>query len=230
MKNLILSAIGASRRLATLCALSLLTLTVNAADWDTQLWTTARLIHPVSEEASFSVMAQGRFDNDVTETDITLLELSAGMNVNPSVWIGGGYERFRILGSDIENRVWQEVAMPLQIGDVKISNRVRLEGRYIRTFDGPIFRVRYKTGYTKPLGDNGRYLGLSNEIFFHLNDEGRGPPDGFEQNRLGAAMGFRLGKHLRVETGYQWRYFVTREFYRNDHLFLVNLFWNTLGN
>ena len=61
-------------------------------------------------------------------------------------------------------------------------------------------------------------------LFTNLNDRGEGPVDGFEQNRLRAAIGSRLFGRIRAETGYEWQYADRRSGgFVNRHVFLIEL-------
>ena len=96
---------------------------------------------------------------------------------------------------------WQP-AGPLP-GDLVIKNRIRLDERFRSDVDGVIARLRYRLRTTRHIA-SGLYLTVSNEIFANLNDQGSGPPQGFEQNRLRVAPGYEIMPGLRVEFGYEW--------------------------
>ena len=108
-------------------------------------------------------------------------------------------------------------------GDLVIKNRVRLDERFRSDAEGVIARLRYRLRTTRKIA-SGWYLTVSNEVFVNLNDQGSGPPQGFEQNRLRLAPGYVIVPGLRAEFGYEWHAVASRgrpDEYR--HLFFINL-------
>lgn len=213
----------------TAVLLSVLACPARATDSDGQLWSTGRINHPIGERFDLSFLAQGRFSDDIGESDAWLLRPALGYRLWESVWLGVGYDYFRLVGRGDENRFWQEVALPLRFGDFIMGNRLRIEQRWIEGASGVVARARYRIRCAHPIASTPAYLVFANEVFVNLNDRGQGPKQGFEQNRLGAGLGFHLGPHVRAEVGYQWRYLDGRSADRNDHILAINLFLDTRG-
>ena len=108
-----------------------------------------------------------------------------------------------------------EFAYKQKLKRVTFDHRYRAEARFfhktnlLRTqlddgFGFGNFRFRYKLQVTIPLYKvaNNRYLKLilSNEI--HLNAGKNIKTNVFDQNRLGALLGYRFNKNVRIEAGY----------------------------
>lgn len=85
-----------------------------------------------------------------------------------------------------------------------------MDQRFVEGVGGVVLRGRYRLRATHPVGSARWYLAGSDEAFVNLNDRGEGPIDGFEQNRLRGAFGWR-GKRWRIEAGYEWQYARRRE-------------------
>ncbi|MGF1510106.1 MAG: DUF2490 domain-containing protein [Myxococcota bacterium] len=203
--------------------------TAYGAESDGQLWATGRVNVPIGERLALSMFAQGRIADDISASDVWLLRPAIGYRVWESVWLGAGYDYFRLIDRGDEHRFWQEVALPFQFGDFVMSNRVRVEERWISDLDGVLVRARYRNRCAHPLAETPLYLVFANEVFVNINDLGSGPQHGFEQNRLAGGVGVHLGSLLRSEVGYQWRYLDRRGPDRNDHILTISFFLDTRG-
>ena len=81
-------------------------------------------------------------------------------------------------------------------------------------------------GDTRPLGTRGAYLTLGDEIFYAASAIDNLLEQGFTQNRIGGAVGMRIGSSARLELGYQWAYVDSGFVSRGDHLIQFNLIWD----
>lgn len=200
-----------------------------SAETDGQLWATGRINHPIGERFALSLLAQGRFDDEISESDLWLIRPAVAYRLWEAVWVSVGYDYVRFVDRFDENRFWQEVALPLRFGPFVLGNRLRIEQRWIEGVGGLVARTRYRVRGAHPISSTRAYLVASNEVFLNLNDQGTGPRSGFEQNWLFGGLGLLLGSHARAEVGYLWRYFDGRRRNRNDHVLGINLFLDTRG-
>lgn len=210
-------------------SLSILSLPADATESDEQLWATGRVHHPIGQRFAVSFLAQGRFADDMSESDAWLVRPAVDYRLWESVFVGAGYDYFRLIGRSEENRFWQEAALPLRFGDLVVGNRARIEQRWIEGVSGVVARFRYRIRCAHPIARSPAYLVFANELFVNLNDRGEGPKQGFEQNRLGGSLGIHVGRRVRAELGYQWRHLDLRSSEKNDHVLTLNLFVDTRG-
>lgn len=128
----------------------------------------------------------------------------------------------------LEHRVWEQYNLKLTAGRIEINNRVRLEQRFLEASRGFDFaqRFRYYIRSQLPLVNRenftkGIYVALQNEIFLNIQNKEAANNRFFDQNRLYGFLGYRFSKKLDVETGYLFRYRITKEAQRNHIVQLV---------
>jgi hypothetical protein len=106
--------------------------------------------------------------------------------------------------------------------------RLRVEQRFFADADvGHRFRQRFRLTYAIP--ETEFYLICFDELFIHLNNLNHSAREsqvqqGINQNRLYAGLGYKINKHVNVDTGYQLQY--VNNFGRPDlfnHVWLTNV-------
>lgn len=103
-----------------------------------------------------------------------------------------------------ENRLWQQVNVKQQLGNVQFQQRFRLEQRFIDTLFRQ--RVRYRTQIIIPLQSS--YLEKGKGLFLNINEElflgfGKGIQKNIlDQNRFISAMGYRFTPDFNIQFGY----------------------------
>lgn len=124
----------------------------------------------------------------------------------------GSYNR----GSEdaIEHRVWQQYVASYRLASINVSQRLRLEQRFIGRPGAPDVyadRFRWFTRMQLPLRAaepyvNGPFLALQNEAMVNLSHRSDLNGQFFDQNRAYVAAGWRLNPTTDVEVGYlnQW--------------------------
>lgn len=108
-----------------------------------------------------------------------------------------------------EHRIYQEALLRHPLGErVRLRHRLRLEQRWVEDHD---FRTRFRYGLFMDIPLNNTqiiqgtwYLAFYNEVFVNLEKNiGNGRRvKTFDRNRLYAALGYGLGKKLRLQAGY----------------------------
>jgi hypothetical protein len=190
-------------------------------------WDAISLELPVSDKVKASLDLQGRLNQNITSKDQLFIRPSIGYQVTPHVSLWQGYTwapKFND-GMRNENRVWQQVLFEHSYKDIAITNRIRLEERFIANVPGTSVRGRHLFRLSKPFGHHKKwYLLTSNEFFVNINSKMGGPQSGFDQNRSFIGLGRKLTRHVSVEAGYQLQYVNERDTPDNlNHIGLVNL-------
>ena len=139
-------------------------------------------------------------------------------------WEREGAER----SFEIEHRVWQQFVLESKLSKTEVTNRLRLEQRFLQTEKDFDFaqRLRYYLRFQIPFSSGtefkrGAFLGLQNEIFFNIHNKEAVNNRLFDQNRALAGIGFRFSEALDVEAGYLFRYQIEEERLRNHILQLT---------
>jgi hypothetical protein len=104
-----------------------------------------------------------------------------------------------------EQRMFQQSAVETPRGElpVHLTNRTRVEERWIEKADGVSVRLRHMLRATYPLDEAERWSRAAyDELFVTLNEPSGGPRAGFDQNRGFFGVSRKLGGHVTVEAGY----------------------------
>lgn len=118
-----------------------------------------------------------------------------------------------------EHRIYQQLAFSNRLGEVNFSHRYRLEQRFLESPAGEKdtqHRMRYLLRLTYPLGSEW-FLTAYDEIFINLQEPL------FGQNRLYAAVGYKLNSAISLEMGYLKNHFTGVNYDR----FQLGIWWNT---
>ena len=107
----------------------------------------------------------------------------------------------------VEHRLFQEISSVHIGSDLKFSNRLRFEQRFLEGVSEASLRGRYQSGIQKPLGFvSGLSLSFYDEVFFNFNDIETSAPKGFEQNRAFAGFNYQISSSLSFDFGYLNQY------------------------
>jgi hypothetical protein len=144
-----------------------------------------------------------------------------------------------------EHRIWEQLTWNDNIGRVGLNHRMRLEQRFVGRIDQKaatrdvsdylyMNRFRYQLRGTLPLKkktitDKTWYLAAFDEIFIGFGKNVN--QNIFDQNRIGALLGYQPNKSFRVEGGYfnqtvqQGGLVTAREVFQYNHGLIVNLYY-----
>jgi len=201
-----------------------------ASESDIQLWPSLALNHGFGDHFGGHFIIRGRFTDDVSETKDYLLRPFVTWQPIHAVTLDLGYDYLHSFTSTSENRIWQAAQHQLEWREFNVSNRIRLDERFVEDVDGVVLRFRYRLRAIHPLWSSRFYAAISDEVFANVNDQGEGPTYGFEQNRLRFALGARFAHGLRIESGYEYQYVLSRSGTQtNTHTFLIEVSLDT-GN
>ena len=116
------------------------------------------------------------------------------------------YGEFPVKNAFPEHRIWEQAQFKMELGKFNVFNRYRLEQRFIGDASTGQFqpsrfenRMRYMVRVNRPIGEK-FYINAFDEIFVNFGKNiGRNI---FDQNRIGANVGYKLNKKVAVELGY----------------------------
>ena len=180
----------------------------------------------VSNKFGLHTEYQWRRDNIIINWQQSLLRVGVNYNLNARVLFRVGYawiETFPYgeypingFGKDFsEHRIFQMVQLSHKEGVVGFSHRFMLEQRFVGRYSSaneitedefPLLnRLRYMIRLQFPLKgeeikDKTPFIALYDEIFVGFGENVNA--NIFDQNRLGALLGYRFNKNVRIEAGY----------------------------
>jgi hypothetical protein len=171
---------------------------------DLQLWTVVTVDQKIVDRLEGGIQTRVRLIDDVSLARDVLVRPFLGWQVSDRFDLDLGYDYLHALKSEFlsEHRIWQmaEYRMPIERFDLR--GMARLDQRFVEDVSGVVVRLRFRARATFELSPS-LYLATSDEVFLNLNDRGAGPPQGLEQNRVRAGLGWTW-KRARIEAAYEW--------------------------
>lgn len=183
-------------------------------------WFTTIITPQITKKVSGHIEYQYRRENWVTNWQQSLLRAGINYKFNPQVTghIGYGwiltypYGEFNISGiakTFPEHRVYEQLVLSTTIGKVSLSQRFRLEQRWVGKYksissDGVdnwtyLDRVRYMLRADIPVYKKS-YFGMYDEIFIGF---GKNVGENiFDQNRICLLAGYKFNDAIKLEAGY----------------------------
>ena len=199
-----------------------------AADSDGQAWTMFAAQGHIARRVRLYLEAQPRMALDDVRLDRMLLRAAVGYDLSrhASLWLGNGWTPLVTPDFQDEQRPFQQLLLTHRPAGGTLINRTRFEQRRIEGSDLSL-RVRHLVRFLRPFTATSpwRWI-LSDEVFVNLNAPGRGPVQGFDQNRVFAGLGFQAGAVL-FEAGYLNDFIARRG--QADRVRHVGLFAATLN-
>lgn len=134
----------------------------------------------------------------------------------------------------VEHRIWQQYLSTYKIDRLRVSQRLRLEERFIgrpNATDVQSTRFRWFSRMVLPLDGSanwvsGPFVALQNEAFINLSNRDDLNGKFFDQNRAYLAFGWRLNPTTDVEIGYLNQYINGRSRDTVNHVLQVALYTN----
>ena len=131
-----------------------------------------------------------------------------------------------------EHRVWEQFVYNMPVKRSVLMHRLRLEQRFIEQQSSDIFsqRLRYMLRAVLPVTrqdstfKRGPFVGLQNEVFFHLQNRDKLSGNIFDQNRAYLALGYRFNPKVDLEAGYLNQFVKGRVQNTNNHVIQVALY------
>lgn len=210
----------------------------------------------LSDKFGLHTEYQWRRNNIITDWQQSLLRVGLNYNLNPRVFFRAGYgwiETFPYgeysingFGRDFtEHRIFEMVQLTHREGIVDFSHRFMLEQRFVGRYSAPeklkedehplLHRIRYMVRLQVPfigkeIKDKTPYIALYDELFIGFGKNVNA--NIFDQNRLGALLGYRFNKYIRIEAGYLnqilqfGRQIDKRNVFQNNSGFIINANFN----
>ncbi len=206
--------------LLSLLVIALICRTTQAQITETQGW--FFLSHTQTLNKKFDLLAdvQTRSANQFNYLTTLLLRgaLSYNLNTKQSVALGyaykGDWEKDDIPATvySHENRIYEQYIYEFKIRRAEMMFRTRLEQRWLHE-DATSFSQRgrlFLSAQIPLIADTafkkGPYLGVQNELFLNVQNRASVNNSVFDQNRVLTSLGYRFGKKMDAELGYQFWY------------------------
>lgn len=217
------------RQFRFLCAIGILFFffsSVQAVEDDARLWVTTQLKAPVRNNIALAVAFQPRFRNTMSDLERVLIRPSVGFHLSPQ-WVGTlGYDVHALNATGvraIEHRIWQQLSLKHNMGELQATHRVRLEERLIENASHTGIRGRVRVQMKMPNVLSQWYVLGGDEVFFNLNSVVNGPQRGYDQNRAYLGVGRLLRGRVHVVLGYQLQHINGGTKDRINHVMTVGL-------
>ncbi|HEU0110086.1 MAG TPA: DUF2490 domain-containing protein [Flavisolibacter sp.] len=173
--------------------------------------------------------AQVRSTDELEHVQTLLLRPGVNYHINKKISVTAGYgfiDNRRningVTGYVTEHRTWQQLLFAHKWSVIQTSHRFRLEQRFLPVADindnelhvthhETANRLRYFIRNVVPLQNaglftKGFFFALQDELFLNTGNKKIVNGKTFDQNRLYAAIGYRLESKIDLEAGYMHQY------------------------
>lgn len=210
-------------------------LPTNALENDLGLWAPIYLKVPVTEKLKANFEVNPRIQENVTHINQLLVRPSIGYQINKnwSIWQGYAWVTNYIPSFISEQRIWEQILYEREFEKFprfSLSNRTRLEERFIQKVHGTPVRARNMLRFQYALDKNKRYSAvLYDEPFIDLSTHHAGPQAGIDQNRLFLGLNHKFNNYISAEGGYLMQYLNIHapKQDRINHNILLSLYFTT---
>ncbi|WP_303673847.1 DUF2490 domain-containing protein [Vampirovibrio chlorellavorus] len=236
MLNRFLNAFIGSVTLMALWGMASPALASEALRNDLQQWGSVGLTLPLTPGKRVLLMGEaqprvGNLQDRGTSGDFTqlILRTAVGWQLSQRVSVWQGYAWAPVFEpiNVNEHRLHQQVNIQGKIRRLQLTNRTRLEERWIENNDGRVsIRLRHMVRGMYPLDAKERwFLVVSDEAFVTLKGVSNGPAAGFDQNRLFVGVSRKLSPSVNAELGYLNQFNYSRDPVpdRMNHAILLGL-------
>ena len=186
----------------------------------------------LSERWQFSSDVQVRSADKLGYANTLLIRPGVGYKLKADQTITVGYTYFGTWERENqesvhenEHRVFEQFQIENKIQRTEITNRFRLEQRFLDQEGDRFFAQRlrhYITTqiplFTDPLFEKGTFLTVQNELFLNVEGQAKLGTKLFDQNRSYLGLGYRFNDKIEMEAGYMFRYIIDELNTRNNIL------------
>ena len=183
-------------------------------------------LNRVSDRLSIHTEAQFRYWEVASNFNQMLLRTGLNYHINDEAMATLGYA---YISTDVtfeelpgeenfkEHRIFQQFILKNEVWKLLFEHRYRFEQRFIDFGDSndTRYRARYRLQLTLPVTEL-LFINIYNEIFLNLQG------NVFDQNRLYAALGFKLSPVTSIQVGYLKNHFPSAHFDRLQLGFFIN--------
>ncbi len=204
---------------------------VARADADLQQWTALIVQKELTQGVKGYLEVQPRVSGDWTLLDRVIVRPAILFPWENGITSGLGYAAIAIMqpSSSVEQRLWEQLQVETKGDWGTLTNRTRLEQRFIEGADETAWRLRHQVKALVPLrADSPWALALSDEVYFHLNSASASIESGFDQNRAFLGLSRKWAPDFRIEGGYLLNS-VNKAAGAEDrvnHVFVLTFYWN----
>lgn len=159
----------------------------------------------VTEKWSVPTVFVLRHYETFQENEFAFLRTGISLKISKtqSISVGPAYLNSRLYETEYNRNpsqqfwLYTETTLNSPINQVKVSNRLRWESRWINLKETKKYdsRVRYRLQFQRPISKT-LYLKSFDELFYSFSGQE------FNQNRFYFGLGYSLSKELKFETGY----------------------------
>lgn len=194
------------------------------ADSDAQYWLT--LTGEMKADGNDTIYANAIFRSQPDEIDLGQRQLRIGLNhkFDSGVAVAVAYTHVRYYNDNtpdvVQHRLTQALILPIaDIANGRIEGRLQSEQIFPENAETG-YRGRARIRWIKPLDAAKKIeLTLSEELFWAFNNTAWGLDAGFNTNRAGATLRFKLNDHFGIAPQYIWQVANrTNREDRNDHV------------
>lgn len=205
----------------------------------------------INKSWSIHLDVQLRSTDELSQVQALLIRPGINYNIKKNQVITAGYayipnRYFSATDNELlaEHRLWQQFIVWQPVKNTSIQHRFRFEERFVpkpATDNNDLYtdeysfstRFRYFVRSIIPLSaqkagfEKGMFTALQNEVFFNVTNQNNVNGKTFDQNRLYAALGYRVAKQFDIEAGYMWQFVEKKEGLgtTNNHIAQVALYW-----
>ena len=205
--------------------------TANAVENDLGLWAPVYIKLPITEKIKANLEINPRIQKNITHINQLFVRPSIGYQLTKdlSIWQGYGWITNYIPRFVREERIWQQILHEKEFSKFHLTNRFRVEERFIQDVNGVPIRMRHLFRFMYPLGKKKEWsLVTSDELFVNFDTHFKGPQAGVDQNRFFVGLNRKLSENVSVEGGYQMQYINLQSptVDKLNHIILFNFYYD----
>ncbi len=173
-------------------------------------WVTGFINARAGDHLTFTLQIEPRFSLSSQNVERMHLRPGVSLSLPHGISIAGGVTWFHLYQPSAdrndETQVWQDVQHRVDLGELRLTNRFRLEERFLEGRSGTALRLRYLLRGQLHLESEGLSLVAWNELFMNLNSINMGAHSGFDRNRTFLGVNQAVTQAFMVEFGYMLEY------------------------
>lgn len=173
-----------------------------------QIWVLGTATGHATQSIRYYGEIQPRFDIARASVERLLLRAAVGYDLPAhfSFWAGYGYTPLFTPTKSDEHRPYLQLLGEHGVGPLRMTNRTRMEARFIQGTEMASFRARHMLRGLYRLPDSQLGFAAYDEFFVNVNSVPGGPSAGVDQNRLFGGVNYMVLPVLQLEGGYLWNY------------------------
>jgi len=201
------------------------------AESEGQTWAQFLSQGKLTEDLRFWGELQPRFSLDRGNFTTVMVRPGLGWQATPdlSLWLGYAWTPLLNPTWRNEHRIWSQAIYTLNLEPVVLTQRLRLESRFLENISGAGFRLRYQARLAVPVAmENALQFVTYDEVFLGLNRPAASIASGFDQNRFFVGGNYRFTPQLAFDLGYMWNLVrnATLSTNRSNHVVMLSIYYS----